>query len=175
MPGLCANLSGLRDLAAGIEARATRRTHAAVEAGQATSSGLIAGLLPRAVGIEGPDILQALQEREAAIEARADARLAEAMSARERWTVGLGEPPVNPAARLAWERSACTVAAYRERWDGPSTRPLPSADQCRTKEQLAEWARAKRALDACRHLSAAEQSTTEMPRHTPGVDIGIEM
>lgn len=173
LPGLSRNLAGLRDVAAGLEARITRHTRAAVEAGKATSAGLIAGLLPRAVGIESPDIGRALAERDHAIEARAEAKLAEALARHERWTAGLGDPPVSPAACLQWERGARTVAAYRDRWDGPANRPLPQSEQCRTKEQLAEWARAKRALDACRRLSAAEQEVHELLSRTPGVDMGM--
>lgn len=173
LPGLSRNLAGLHDIAAGLEARITRHTRAAVEAGKTTGAGLIAGLLPRAVGIEDPDVARALSEREAAIEARAEARLAEGLARHERWTAGLGEPPVSPVVRLQWERSARTVAAYRDRWDGPAHRPLALSEQCRTKEQLAEWARAKRALDACRRVSAAEQAEPAQERPVPSADLGI--
>jgi conjugative relaxase-like TrwC/TraI family protein len=173
LPGLSRNLAGLHDVAAGLEARITRHTRLAVESGKTTSSGLIAGLLPRAVGIEDFDVARALSEREAAIEARADAKLAEALVRHERWTAGLGEPPASPVARFQWERSARTVAAYRDRWDGPAHRPLPQAEQCRTKEQLAEWARAKRALDACWRVSAAEQAEPAQERSAPGAGLGI--
>jgi len=173
LPRLTGNLTGLRDLAAGLEARVTRYTQEQVRQGKTTDAGLIAGLLPRAVGIEDLDIGRALAERDHAIEARAEAKLVEALARHERWTAALGAPPEGPTARLDWERKARTVVAYRERWDGPAHRPLPTSDQCRNLEQLSEWARAKRALDACRRLSSSEQETEHIEVRTPEADLGM--
>lgn len=173
LPHLARNLTGLRDVAAGVEARITKFTAEQVRKGRTTDAGLIAGLLPRALGIEGPDIARALSERDRAIEARAQAKLTEALAKRERWTAALGTAPEDPAARLAWEHKARTVAAYRDRWDGPATKPLGSAEACRNLEQLSEWARAKRALEACQRLSAASREVEQVPRRSPDVDLGM--
>jgi hypothetical protein len=107
------------------------------------------------------------------MEARAEAKLAEAIAKRERWVASLGEVPASPAARLAWERKARTVAAYRERWGGPARMALHPAEDCRTLEQRTEWGRARRALDACRRLSQAEREAEVAHMHSPGMDMGM--
>jgi hypothetical protein len=65
--------------------------------------------------------------------------------------------PASPAARVARERKARTVAAHRERWAGPGPILLHPVEECRTLEQRMEWGRTRRALDACRRLSQAER------------------
>lgn len=172
LPRLCANLTGLRDMAAGIEARITKLTDPHVRAGRTTDAGLIAGLLAR-MQVPDPDVARALSERAEAMEARAEARLAEALAKRERWVASLGEVPINPAARLAWERKARTVAAYRERWGGPVRMALHPAEDCRTLEQRTEWGRAKRALDACRQLSQAEREAQVEQLRSLGRGMGM--
>ena len=173
LPHLVRNLTGLRDVAAGVEARVTKFTQEQVRKGRTTDAGLVAGLLPRAMGVEDPDIARALAERDRAIEARAEAKLADALAKRERWTAALGTAPEDPATRLAWEHKARTVAAYRDRWDGPATKPLGAAEACKNTEQLFEWVRAKRALEACQRLSQATQETEQVARPTPDVDLGM--
>jgi hypothetical protein len=75
---------------------------------------LIAGLIPAAAAVSDPELRQALAERAALIEQRADALVSRAVAAGEPWITRLG-PPDHPAARLLWERAAATVAAYRDR------------------------------------------------------------
>jgi len=174
LPRLCSNLAGLRDPAAGIEARVTKLIDAQVRADRTTDAGLIAGLLPR-MAVPDPDIARTLAERDGATEARAEARLAEALAKRERWVASLGEVPASPAARLAWERKARTVAAYRERWGGPARMALHPVEDCRTLEQRTEWGRVKRALDACRRLSQAEGEADIVRMHEPGIDMGMSL
>jgi hypothetical protein len=76
---------------------------------------LIAGLIPAAARVSDPELRQALAERAALIEQRADALVTRAVTDREPWITRLGTPPHHPAARLSWERAAATVAAYRDR------------------------------------------------------------
>jgi hypothetical protein len=76
---------------------------------------LIAGLIRPAARITDPDMQQALAERAALIEQRADALVCRAVATREPWIARLGPPPTDPARRLLWERAASTVAAYRDR------------------------------------------------------------
>ena len=174
LPRLCSNLVGLHDPAAGIEARITKLIDAQVRSGRTTDAGLIAGLLPR-MAVPDPDIARALAERDRAMEAHAEAKLAEALGKRERWVASLGEVPASPAARLAWERKARTVAAYRERWGGPVRMALHPAEDCRTLEQRTEWGRAKRALYACRRLAAGEQESALLKARTPGIDMAMDL
>ncbi|MGH9191449.1 MAG: ATP-dependent DNA helicase, partial [Acidimicrobiales bacterium] len=76
---------------------------------------LIAGLIPSAGRIGDPELRQALTERAALIEQRADALVSRAITAREPWIARLGPPPTDPGRRLLWEQAASTVAAYRDR------------------------------------------------------------
>jgi hypothetical protein len=76
---------------------------------------LIAGLLPAEDGVGDPEVRQALNERAALIEQRADALVARALAQGEPWIKRLGDPPRSTEIRLRWERAAATVAAYRDR------------------------------------------------------------
>jgi hypothetical protein len=76
---------------------------------------MVAGLIPAATRITDPDLQQALTERAALIEQRAEALVSRAIASHEPWIAHLGPPPGDPAQRLLWERAASTVAAYRDR------------------------------------------------------------
>jgi len=76
---------------------------------------LIAGLIPAADHVGDPEMREALDERAALIEQRADALVAHALTRGEPWIRLLGDPPDSPEGRLQWERAAATVAAYRDR------------------------------------------------------------
>ena len=76
---------------------------------------LIAGLIPAEDGLDDPETRQALNERAALIEQRADALVARALAHAEPWIKRLGDPPQSTEVRLQWERAAATVAAYRDR------------------------------------------------------------
>ncbi len=76
---------------------------------------MIAGLIPAATQVIDPDLQQALTERAALIEQRAEALVSRAIATHQPWIARLGPPPNDPARRLLWERAASTVAAYRDR------------------------------------------------------------
>jgi hypothetical protein len=76
---------------------------------------LIAGLIPKATGPISPPFQQALNERETAIEARADQLLRQAITNNEPWLAELGPRPANPHTAKQWLQAARTAAAYRER------------------------------------------------------------
>src|SRR5918995_678341 len=76
---------------------------------------LVAGLIPAEDGVGDPEVRQALNERAALIEQRADALVASALAQGEPWIKRLGDPPQSTEVRLQWERAAATVAAYRDR------------------------------------------------------------
>jgi hypothetical protein len=73
---------------------------------------LIAGLIPRAAGPMTKEMRQALDEREALIELRADAVLDTALTERAPWASRLGSPPTDPADLRARRPQARVVAAY---------------------------------------------------------------
>jgi hypothetical protein len=66
---------------------------------------LIVGLIPAATGITDPDLRQALTERAALIEQRADALVSRAIATREPWIARLGPPPIDPGRCLLWQTS----------------------------------------------------------------------
>lgn len=100
---------------------------------------LIAGLIPQAHGLVDAEMRTALNEREALIEARADAVLDGALTESVPWTKALGAQP-NCASRIAvsrWRRAARSWATLPNR----SPAPCPA---CRTRRARAHWAVAAR-------------------------------
>lgn len=102
----------------------------------------------------------ALEEREALMEARADATLDRALSERAPWTKALGTPLADRRRAAAWRKSARVVAAYRDRYritdDAPIGAPPESA------AQKIDAARARSALDKVRQLVADESRQAEV-------------
>jgi AAA domain/TrwC relaxase len=114
LPRLAANLPVAGDPLTVLRDRVHRWCDVAAPTALATSA-LIAGLIPTAHHVTDPDMRRALDERAALIEQRAEALLARALDHGDQWLALLGPPPADPAQRLQWERSAATVAAYRDR------------------------------------------------------------
>jgi hypothetical protein len=83
---------------------------------QTAETSLIAGLIPRAVGITDPDMALALDERDLAMRNRALELAVRAIEGCETWIRRLGTLPTDPAAREMWMTAASTVAVYRDRW-----------------------------------------------------------
>lgn len=144
------------DIAAVIQARLATSIAAQSARGSARRMPrLIVGLIPVALGEMEPEMRQALIERRRLLEERASAVLDQALSAGERWTRSLGTPPQGSAA-VAWRRHACTVAAYRDRYDivGPTALGLPA----QMTAQRLDASRARAALDAIQRLASAMRS-----------------
>ncbi|MGO1316797.1 MAG: MobF family relaxase [Cellulomonadaceae bacterium] len=80
---------------------------------------LIAGLIPRAIGITDPVMRQALDEREHLMQERIDALTTTAIEQSVPWLETLGD--LDSEARVAAVR---VVAAYRDRWGITSASPL---------------------------------------------------
>jgi hypothetical protein len=80
---------------------------------------LVAGLIPRAIGVTDPDMARALDERESTIQRRARELAERAVAQGQAWVGSLGVPPSDPIARDRWMQAVTTVAAYRERWNIP--------------------------------------------------------
>ena len=124
---------------------------------------LIAGLIPEAAGEMSAEMQIALTERRELIEQRADAILDRAISEKQDWALGLGEPPVEPRAVAAWNRQAITVAAYRDRYGITAKTPLGPAPD--SDAQKIDAARAAAALVRLRDIAAqASEPDTRRPQ-----------
>jgi conjugative relaxase-like TrwC/TraI family protein len=165
------------DPAAVLHGRVDRWAAAAGSRRQVATN-LIAGLVPRAVGISDPDMARALTERDQAMEQRARHLAEHAIDHRHVWVQRLGNPPANPAAREVWLGAVSTVAAYRDRWGiGNDHRPLGSENAVKTIEGIGHRNRAQAAAEAALRLSGG---THPAPRETlatvpePTTERGIE-
>lgn len=152
------------DIAAVLHYRVERATARPAGSGRARKPArLIAGLIPQAHGVIDAEMRAALGEREALIEARADAILDAALTQSAPWTEGLGAPPTERRRTATWRKSARVVAAYRDRYrvtdDAPLGAPPASA------AQKIDAARARAALDRTLNLARVEQDQGH-PRRT---------
>jgi hypothetical protein len=143
------DLDGADDTAATIHTRLARATARPAGSGRTRKPAqLIAGLIPRATGPMTTEMRQALHEREALIEARADAILDTALTEHAPWTTRLGSQPVGPADLRAWRRQARVIAAYRDRYQITGPEPLGRTPE--TTAQKIDAARARAALSRAR-------------------------
>jgi conjugative relaxase-like TrwC/TraI family protein len=117
-PKLASNLPATGDPVAVLRDRVQRWTDTAAPQ-HLPEQAFIAGLIPAARHITDPEMRQALAERAALIEQRAESLVARALEAGEPWIGKLGPTPEDPNQRLRWERCAATVAAYRDRHGVP--------------------------------------------------------
>jgi conjugative relaxase-like TrwC/TraI family protein len=114
-PKLASNLPTTGDPMAVLRDRVQRWTDTAAPR-HVPEHAFIAGLIPAALEhVTDPEMRQALAERAALIEQRAEVIVTRAIADSEPWIARLGPPPGDPVRRLRWERAAATVAAYRDR------------------------------------------------------------
>ncbi len=149
------------DIAAVLHYRVERATARPAGSGRTRKpTRLVAGLIPQAQRVIDAEMRAALEEREALMEARADATLDRALSERAPWTKALGTPLADRRRAAAWRKSARVVAAYRDRYritdDAPIGAPPESA------AQKIDAARARSALDKVRQLVADESRQAEV-------------
>jgi len=78
---------------------------------------MVAGLVPRARGIEDDDLARAVREREQLITRRAQELAEEAVHGGKKWARPFGPPPKGPTVAEAWWDHLAVIAAYRERWN----------------------------------------------------------
>jgi hypothetical protein len=124
-----------------------------------TSTNLIAGLIPRAVGLTDPDMARGLEEREEAMQRRARALAEQAIERGAVWVRGLGIPPSDPVAREHWVEAVTTLAAYRDRWNiGEDHRPLGSGIELRTIEAISQRRLAQAAANRASKLAHASRA-----------------
>jgi hypothetical protein len=126
---------------------------------------MVAGLIPAATRITDPDLQQALTERAALIEQRAEALVSRAIATHEPWIARLGSPPTDPGEHLVWERAASTVAAYRDRHGVTDpTNPIGQAHGGGQWTRRADRRRALAAIAAARrasHIPTGDRQRTQ--------------
>ena len=132
------------DIAAVLHYRVERATTRPAGSGRTWKPPrLIAGLIPRAHGVTNAEMRAALDEREALIEARADAVLDVALAESTPWIEALGETPSDRRRATAWRKAARVVAAYRDRYRIADDAPQPAESTA----QKIDAARARSAID----------------------------
>jgi hypothetical protein len=146
----------VEDLAAVMGGRVDRWAQAAGLTRRA-STDLIAGLVPRAVGVTDPGMTRGLQERDEAMQRRARALAQQAIEQNQAWVRRLGIPPSDPPAREHWIDAVTTVAAYRERWNIDEDRPLGSKVAARTVEAINQRNLAQTAVNKASRLAHAQR------------------
>ena len=149
------------DIAAVLHYRVARATARPAGSGRARKAPrLIAGLIPRAGGVHDAEMRAALDEREALIEARADAVLDGALTDRAPWTKALGTQPRDARQAAAWRRGARVLAAYRDRYRITDDAPLGASPA--SEAQKIDAARARVALGAVRNAVKKGEPTNEV-------------
>jgi hypothetical protein len=150
-------LEGAEDPASILHSRIERWVQSA-GSGRSTAQNLIAGLVPRAVGVTNPDMARALGERDQTMQRRARELVAEALERDAVWISRLGPPPTDAARREQWMMASSTVAAYRDRWRiGSDPRPLGPDVVGGTTAALDHRNRATLALRRALRLSTSNQ------------------
>ena len=162
------------DIASVLHARVARATvHPAGSGRTRQLPRLVAGLIPYAGGPMAAEMRHALDERGDLIEQRAEAIVRGALADHEPWTASLGPIPASGKKQEAWWRAACTVAAYRDRYQITDDQtPLGTAPM--TTRQKIDAARARAALRVASGLAAEQQpdaSRQQSPLEERGVTI----
>jgi len=171
-------LSDADDPAAVLHGRVDRWMTAAGSRRQAASN-LIAGLIPRAVGVTDSDMVRALDGRGQAMQRRAAELAAQAVERGQVWTRRLGFPPADPTARETWMQAVSTVAAYRDRWGiGNDHRPLGPEGAAKTIEAIGHRRRAQAAVERALQVAgpataAADTVPAEGPE--PNREMGVDL
>ena len=175
------SLDETEDLAAVMHGRVDRWAQAATSKRRA-STNLIAGLVPRVVGVSDPDMALALDERAEAMQCRARQLAEHAIARGETWVRQLGRPTSDAAHSEQWMQAVSTVAAYRDRWDiGDDPRPLGSRSSAKTIEALSHRKGAGVAVEIAlrlsgdRRMSQNVQSLSESVESRSKLPTGIEL
>jgi hypothetical protein len=139
----------------------------------------VAGLVPRAKGIEDEDLARAVCEREEAIVRRARGLAEAAVRRGETWANPFGLPPMESVIAVAWWERMAAIAAYRDRWHITGAGILGDDSGVGSLRQAAHRMRARRAGQEAAVLSGmVAPVTTVAPSQSaihmeigPGVDI----
>jgi len=117
------------------------------------ATNLIAGLIPRAMGVRDPDMAQALIERDRAIEDRARTLAEQAVERNAGWVRHLGRPPADPTQRAVWMSQVRVVAAYRDRWEIGGQTVVGREADVGSIEQIGHYKRAQLAAQKAQTIS----------------------
>jgi hypothetical protein len=122
-----------RDAASVIHHRLDHWVTTAASKPELADGRLIAGTVPRAVGVTDPDLQLALNHREAALEQRAQALAAIAIENNEPWVRALGRRPGDPDGEARWLDTVAAVATQRDQLSTDDASPaiavaIPSSD-----------------------------------------------
>jgi conjugative relaxase-like TrwC/TraI family protein len=166
------------DPASVLHERVERWIHASGSRRQPRSN-LIAGLIPRALGVTDPDFARALNERANALENRARVLAEKMVIDQPEWLDQLGSPPVDPRLRAHWMRTVSTVVAYRERWNVTSDdqalgRPsqISDLDQAKQRRQaLAAVKQVRRLSPTIPHNQDTGPALSASTANREGIDI----
>jgi hypothetical protein len=131
---------------------------------------LVAGMVPRAVGILDKDLARAIAERENAMESRARSLADQAVQSKASWTRRLGRPPADPRLQEAWWGRLSIVAAYRDRWGVSSESALGAEREVRSVTQFAHRKRAARAADEAARLGGQRAQPAQAEHPGTGVE-----
>jgi hypothetical protein len=166
------SLDDTDDLAAVIRDRVDRWAQVAGSERQAGKN-LIAGLIPRAVGVTDTDMARGLHEGAEALQRRARELAERAIDQNPIWLRQLGARPSDPLAAKRWLEAVKTIAAYREQWNiDDDPRPLGSKATARSIEALNQRRLAQAALNTAMRLTHA----TRMQRpEVTSVAVGLTL
>lgn len=132
---------------------------------------MIAGLIPRAVGVTDPQMQQALTERENLITERAYRLVVQTLDAPEPWTTKLLPNQGDPDQAKARARLLMVITAYRDRYGITATSdplgPIPDRDA-----QRIDYERARAAVIALREQpdDTIRDAAAAPSRRGPGLD-----
>jgi hypothetical protein len=158
------------DPAAVLRDRVERWVEVAGSSRRAGTS-LIAGLIPRALGVTDPDMARGLEERDEAMQRRARVLAEHAIEQNQIWVRRLGIAPTEPRARERWIEAVTTVVAYRDRWNIDDEHlPLGPKGPARSIEAISQRNLARAALDRASRLSGASEARQPEPG---AVDVGL--
>jgi len=168
------SLDDADDPASVMHGRVDRWVKAAGSRRQATSN-LIAGLVPRTVGVTDPDMARALAERDEAMQRRARELAEQALRDGQAWVGRLGAPPADRARREQWIEAVSTVAAYRDRWSiGEDHRPLGPDSPVETIEGVVHRKRAEVAIRTAVRLSNGDSEPHGLHLAEPA-ELGLQL
>jgi len=166
------SLDDAEDLAAVVRDRVDQWAQAAGSR-RGAGSNLIAGLIPRAVGVTDTDMARGLQERAQALQRRARELAERAIDQDPLWLRQLGARPSDPLSRERWLEAVKTIVAYRERWSiNADPRPLGSKGAARSIEALNQRRLAQAAVNAAIALT---HKTGTQRADTGTVAVGITL
>jgi conjugative relaxase-like TrwC/TraI family protein len=138
---------------------------------------LVAGVVPRASGIDDADVARAVREREDAMARRALGLAELAVRSCEPWARPFGPPPTNASIAKAWWDRLAVVAAYRDRWHVTTPGILGEVSSIGSLQQAAHRARARRAGQQAAVLAGSAPRTT-MPAPAapaPEAELGVDL